>query len=111
MVELLDLGLEPCDLVGLLRQGAREELMFLLPLRDLLFEVPPVSFLALTVRALRGAVLLALPLLTFRSLTHDVGGLKRGARAILTSILFGMELLTRATTALMDDALHSGLDL
>ncbi len=63
MVELFDLGLEPRDLLRLLRVGPREELVLLLPLRDLLLEFLLVSFLALPVRPLRGPVLLAPPLL------------------------------------------------
>jgi hypothetical protein len=58
-VELFDLCFETGDLLRLLRVRARQVLMLLLPLGNLLLELLLTAFFALTISALRRSVLLS----------------------------------------------------
>ncbi len=58
-VELFDLCFETSDFLRLLRVRARQGLVLLLPLSDLLLELLLMAFFALTVSTLRRSVLLS----------------------------------------------------
>lgn len=106
IVELVDLRFESGHLFALLRVGACEQLMLLLPLSDLFSELLLMTLLTLSISPLRGAILFPPPLIPRQSIAA-LG--KR--QEDLTSILSGMELLTWATTLLVDDSRRSGEDL
>jgi hypothetical protein len=106
---LLDLRLEPGNFLGLLRVRSRQELVLLLPLRDLALELLLMALLSFPVCSLRRAVLFSSPLSSLL-VQSRAAGLASGFE--LTSILSGIELLTWATTLpVVGDVRRSGVDL